>query len=174
MVEDVLTISYWLPCNPLFPPIADLCWLYSWIDRLACFVTSGSNIFRFVPVGVEYVCMVSGELVHNHYSIWVLTLPVAFLVASSATLMQTAAVSHLILSDQVSLVNEGCLWSNKWEAFADSWNYPPEAINPIGACWPGYLSYASAEANTYLFSASTTTYLFTPYLKLLPNPSICI
>ena len=47
-------------------------------------------------------------------------------------------------------------------------------MNPIGAYCPGYSQYASVETDKYPSSASVTTELFSSYLKLIPNLSICI
>ena len=49
-----------------------------------------------------------GELVNPYHSIGALTLHVAFNMASPATLMCTVAVSQLVFSEKVWLVNEGC------------------------------------------------------------------
>ena len=47
-----------------------------------------------------------GELVHHYHSSKVLTLPVAFRMASLSTFMYMAAVSQLVLSEQVWMGNE--------------------------------------------------------------------
>ena len=41
VVEYVWPLSYWIPWEPLFPPIAYLCWVYSWIYRFAYSAISG-------------------------------------------------------------------------------------------------------------------------------------
>ena len=42
VVEDVWPLTYWIPWEPLIPPIAELCWVYSWIDLFVRSATSGS------------------------------------------------------------------------------------------------------------------------------------
>ena len=69
---------------------------------------------------------------------------------------------------------KGCFWSNQWGEFLDSWNYPPEAMNPIVTCFPRYWQAAFAEANTYSSSYYTGIELLSTCWKLLPNPTICI
>ena len=73
-----------------------------------------------VPVSVKPIRMYLGELVHPQQYSGALTLPVAFLMNSLEPLMCTAAVSHLVFSEQVCIINEVRFWSNQWEAFLAS------------------------------------------------------
>ena len=79
-----------------------------------------------------------GELVHPQHSTGVLKLPVDFLMASSSTLMCTAAVSQLVFSVPVREGKYERFWSIEGGVFSDPCIYPPDAMNNIGACYPGF------------------------------------
>ena len=115
VVEYVWPLTNWIPWELMFPPIAELQLLYSWIDH---FVLSAMS--RSILLGqLLYVWNLSTgcmwELVHLQHSSGVLTILVAFLMAYLSTLIHTSAVSQLIFSEKVGLWNEGCFWSKQWK-----------------------------------------------------------
>ena len=57
------------------------------------------------------------ELVHPHNYRGVLTLTIAFIMASSATLIQKATVSHLVLYFPVELKIGACFWSTQGASY---------------------------------------------------------
>ena len=105
-MSEIFHIGY--PWNPYsLPFINSVCRTLELISlhALPCPVPSGwVGSFKERNLYAWYL----GELVHPQQSRGGLTLPVAFIVASSATLMYNAAVSQLLLSEKVWLVNEGC------------------------------------------------------------------
>ena len=115
-----------------------------------------------------------GELVNPQKSSGGLTLLVDFLMSSSAILIHTTTVSHLILYDKFGLGNEGCYWSNQQEAFPASQNDTPDAMTTIGACCHGSSESASSEAGEYSSSDYSTIELLSPAWKLPPNTAIFI
>ena len=63
------------------------------------------HIVGAVPVGVEPIFMLYGGFIEPPVLHGEFILPVVFIMTSSATLMHTAAVYHLELSEQVMLRN---------------------------------------------------------------------
>ena len=104
--------------------------------------------------------MIYGGLVHPQHSTGVLNLPVSFFIESSAILMHTAAVSHLVLLVPVGEGKNENYQSIRGDVFSDTWIYPPNVMNPIGACSPGFSQAASAESNLYSAIISATIELF--------------
>ena len=86
----------------------------------------------------------------------VLNLPVAFLMASSVTLICTAAVSQLVFSMPVRDGKDEYFWSIQGDVFSDSLISLLDAMNPVGACSPGFSSSDSSESNAYSYTVSTT------------------
>ena len=72
------------------------------------------------------------------HSTGLLNLPVAFLVASSVTPMSTAAVYQLVFLVAVREGKDERFRSIQGDIFSDPWISPPDDINPIGACSPGF------------------------------------
>ena len=97
-IENVWPSYPGLSWSPLLPTIMEVHWAYSWTDCFVCSETSGSLwLGDFLSVRNLSACYLGGGVYPQH-STGALNLPVAFIVASSDILMNTAAVSHLVLS----------------------------------------------------------------------------
>ena len=133
VADGVCPNCTWLPWGPLLPPIYELHWLYSWIDRFVRSAMSRYNLLGNFLYTWKMYSWYLGELVHPQNSNGELNIPVAFLMESPATLKCMSAVSQLIFSEQFGMGYEWYFWSNQWEAFMASRDSPPEAINTIRA-----------------------------------------
>ena len=81
--------------------------------------------------------MISGGVGNPQHSTGALNLPVAFIIASSAILMHTASVSHLVLMAPVGAGNMNV--SGPYGGiFYDPWIYPHIAKNLIGPLSLGF------------------------------------
>ena len=125
------------PClswAPLITPIMEVCWAYSWMEWFTHSETSGSILLgQFIKLW-NLSAWYLEEWVHPHYSKGELTLPVALVLYSSATLMHTAAVFHLVFLVSVEEGNGELFWSIQEDVFYDIWISPPKAMSTIGAC----------------------------------------